>query len=477
MMRLSGTVDPLLRLYDPSGEELAVDDNSGGGRAALLRNIPLRQDGLYQIQASGGNASGDYQISLSAGDPVPVTPTIVVIPSATLPPATDADVLPTAAPDQPLVAYVPVTGSLSGPGDVRRHAIRASKGDVITINAHRLDPASALRPVLEVYGPQGDLLASVNAQTSNAGGDTQVTLLPINESGSYSLFVTAQGGGGDYVIAYGEGPYYENLGQGMATADIPYDGQITRRGARDIWTLALNAGDAISISAGPSNAALDPVLALFAPDGSLVASDDNSGGYPNALINEARAPVTGLYPLMVSAAAGATAGPYRLIWRYVNIAPTPTYDAPRILLFSVDDTINEGEYRFYPFQGVAGQHLLILVNARPGTGLDPVAALIGPDGSVIAEGDDSDNSLNPHFSATLPADGTYQVRVNGYLSSGAFELLVDAFILRLSASGRPACDPRPGSLRLHRKHPRDPVQRTSDRCRGRCRMSPGDRRA
>jgi hypothetical protein len=40
------------------------------------------------------------------------------------------------------------------------------------------------------------------------------------------------------------------------------------------------------------------------------------------------------------------------------------------------------------------------------------------------EGDDSPNSLNPYVEVTLPADGTYQIRVNGYLSSGDFRVIV-----------------------------------------------------
>jgi hypothetical protein len=144
-------------------------------------------------------------------------------------------------------------------------------------------------------------------------------------------------------------------------------------------------------------------------------------------MNGASAPISGEYQLIVSASGGATAGPYRLVWRYVNIAPTPTYDAPRILLFSVEDSVLPGEYQFYPFQGSAGQKVRIRVTGTGGatTGFDPVAALIGPSGELIAEGDDSQGSLNPHFSADLSAEGTYQVRVNGYLSGGPFELIVE----------------------------------------------------
>ncbi len=426
MARISGTVDPLLRLFDPQGTALAVDDNTGGNRAALLRNILLRQDGQYSIQAEGGDGPGDYEISLTSGErPVPVTPTIIAPPTFT-PAALALNLTPsTAVPNALLEPYVPVIGSLIRPGDVNRHTFEASEGDLVSIGLRKLQPDARLRPLLEVVSPGGELIAQASVRTSNANGDVLVQLLSLAESGTYSLFVRGEGGdNGDYILSYGEGTVYEDTQLGPVLADTPYDRQIVRRGQRDTWEVLLNAGDVISIAASPLNAALDPVIELFAPDGTLVISDDNGGGYPNALVNEVHAPVTGLYQLKISASSGSTVGPYRLIWRYISIAPTPTFDPPRILLFTVEDIVSEGAYAFYPFQGGAGQRVRVSVTAQPASGFDPVAVLIAPDGRELAMGDD-ENGLNPQFTADLPADGTYQVRVNGYLTGGPFDLVVE----------------------------------------------------
>jgi hypothetical protein len=131
-----------------------------------------------------------------------------------------------------------------------------------------------------------------------------------------------------------------------------------------------------------------------------------------------------LYRLRVTPVNAATSGPYTLVWRYVNIAPTATQPAATIPILDFDDFAPENEYLFYPFQGLAGQQVLVRVVALPGSTLDPVAAVLGPDGSVIAEQDDREGSLNPRFFVELPEDGTYTVRVNGYLSSGPFQLNV-----------------------------------------------------
>ena len=423
MTRLSGTVNPLLTLRGPSGDPLALDGSSGDEASALLKNVPLRIDGLYSLQANG--SEGDYQINFQLDDDrQPVTPTILAPPTYTPAPAVPVStVIATAVPNDTLQPYVPVRGSLTRVGDVKRHALQVEAGEFVTIGVRKIQPQSNISFAMEVYNPDGERIGVSTGRIANAEGDTVIPLLPIEQTGTHSIYVTAEGNAfSDYIIAYGYGPNFEDHQRGPTMVEQPYDGQIAKRGFREVWQINLNAGDAITIAANPLNRSLDPVVELFAPDGSLVASDDNGGGYPNALIDEVSAPVTGVYNVIVSASSASTIGPYRLVWRYLTIAPTPTYAAPRSLLFTMDDDVAVDAYQFYPFQGSAGERVHIQVL---GQGFDPVAALIGPDGAVIAEGDDSERDLNPRFTAELPADGTYQVRVNGYLSGGSFELIVE----------------------------------------------------
>jgi hypothetical protein len=426
MERVSGSIDPLLTLYSPVRAALATDDNGGGGSTALLRNILLFDDGLYSVQAAGGGFPGAYEISLESGDrPQPVTPTIIPHLTATPLPEILTPTLAAAISGVRLEAHIPVIGIINRPGDPGRYPLDAVMGDVLTIGVSPLED-EALRPLIEVYGPSGELVASANSRNSNAGGDALISAFTVLETGAYSVLVTAEGNGtGSYVISYGLGSSREDVWRGQTLGDLPYAGEIARRGLRDVWSLALNPGDLISAAVTPLDNVLDPVLEFVAPDGSLIATDDNGGGYPSALIASARAPVSGLYRLRVIGAGAASSGTYRLIWRYIELAPTITPEPPRILLMSMNDDIAQSEYRFYPFQGRAGQNVQVRVIAQPGSGLDPVVALLGRDGRVIAESDDDGNDLNPRFTAQLPEDGTYSVRVNGYLSSGAFELIVE----------------------------------------------------
>jgi hypothetical protein len=421
----SGSIDPVLTLYSPDSAPIATDDNTAGNKGALLRNIRLLEDGTYTIAASGHGLTGGYQVTLfTSAQPAPVTPTFIIQPTPTPP----IDILmPTvgAADGSVLQDHVAVSAAINRPGDFNRHTVYATLGDVITIG---VSPAgSGLIPQIELYNPDGVLVATATVDNSQADGDALVSALVAEATGVYIAFVTGEASStGTYLISYGNGVSREDVRRGETFPDQPVEGHITRRGLREVWSLFLREGDVISAAASPSDAVFDPTLELVAPDGALILQDTDSGGDRAALISAGRAPVDGLYHLYVTAAGGFGAGAYSLVWRYVNLAPTPTPQPGTVLVMSYVDTVPPETYQFYPFQGRAGTQVLIQVIAQPETNLDPVAALLDIEGIVIAEGDDTEGSLNPRFVATLPADGTYTVRVNGYLSSGDFVLTVES---------------------------------------------------
>lgn len=426
--RLAGPFDPVLALYGPDGMALAADDNTGGGRTALLRDIWLPVTGTYSAQVWGDGFAGRYEISLElAEQPAPLLVTLPAAPTPTPLPALVAPTLAAAYDGARLEDHTPVIGRIERPGAFVRYTLAATSGEVLTIG---VSPASAggLQPRLELYDPSGSLVASVTAAQSNAGGDALAAALPVSATGIYLAFVTAPGGEtGDFIISYGRGNSREDALRGMAPPDQPLAGNLARRGLRDVWGLALNAGDIIAAAVRPGDFSLSPLLELVGPSGALVAQGVASVGR-ESVIDSALAPVSGLYRLHITSQGAAGSGPYTLVWRIINLAPTPT-PAPGVApLLTFDDQVEPGAYRFFPFQGRAGQEVVVRVRAEPGSDFDPVAALIGLDGTVIAEGDDEGDDLNPQFSARLPQDGTYQVRVSGYLSGGRFELWVEALV-------------------------------------------------
>jgi hypothetical protein len=420
--RVSGTLDPLLTLYDPSGQRLALDDDSGANQGAQLRNIKLPLDGSYSVQVSGGGFYGDYQLRLTEG--VQILPTDPpTIPTAT---ATQPYVTPTlgfSAGVERLQDHAPVLGNIARAGEIVRYTLYATAGELISV---AIQPAagSGFRPQVEIYGPEGTLITSGNSSNGTDGG-VLLPKIPIAESGAYLLFVAGENNTlGNFVLSYGVGASHTDRYRGNAAANERITGEIMTAGYREVWTLPLGAGDVLTVAVNTETGGLDPMLQLVAPDGTILYSDDNSGGSKAALIRYAIIPVSGIYTVRVRDTLGTQRGIYTLVWRYINLAPSPTPIPSTTTILTIDGEVAENAYMFYVFQGRLGQTVRVQITTPDGSTLDPVAVLLAPDGSRLAEGDDSPNSLNPDFTARLPDDGTYTVRVNGYLSGGAFTLRV-----------------------------------------------------
>jgi hypothetical protein len=74
------------------------------------------------------------------------------------------------------------------------------------------------------------------------------------------------------------------------------------------------------------------------------------------------------------------------------------------------------------FDGVEGQ--FVIINIYGDGESDPRARLITPGGKVLARDDDSGEGFDVYLSATLPADGTYTVRVDMF-GGGTYTLTLD----------------------------------------------------
>ncbi len=441
MNRVSGGIDPVLTLYDPTCSALAIDDDSQEP-GAILRNILLPEDGLYSVRASSARTSGDtsgaYSIRLLAYERFsPVTPTFVAPPTLT-PIPTYLGVTPgPAAPDNRLEDHIPVQGIISDAGSVARYPFYAASGEVVTIGVSPAE-GSGLRPEFEVVDPDGVIIGRAQAITSNASGDALLPELRTAMEGTHSIFVRGESSTtGPYTVSYGLGTTRLDTYKGPLDFGVAVEAAIQRKASRDIYSLHLSPGDIITVSATPPiGSGLDPVLELVRADApnTIIAENDNSGGNLTPLLERVQITESGLYLLRVRPAQNTT-GAYSIIWRYVNIAPTPTVPPAVAPVMIVNDTVEQNQYNFYPFQGRTGQRIAVRVEAEPGSSLDPVAALIGPDGFVLQEADDSEDDLNPRFTYTLPADGTYAIRVNGYLSEGDFRVTVEELFRIQATSG------------------------------------------
>lgn len=423
--KLSGTLDPVLTLYDPQGNAMAMDDDSGGNTNARLPNIHLTHNGLYSVQAHGKGLFGEYTLRLIDSErPMAALPLPSATPTALPPYAT-----PTLGPadaDLRLQDHAPVIGNLPRQGDFQRFSLYAEAGQAITLRVSPHD-GSGIRPQFEMYGPEGTLIASALSSTSAAGGSAFASGIVLPEAGAYILIVTGEDGTqGAFTISYGVGASSVDVFQGQALVDMRHTANISQRGQRHVWQLEVYPGDVLTIAASPLGELLNPVVELVSAEGALLARDDDGGANRAALIRAATIDAPGIYLLRVYDALGGSTGGYALMWRRTNTsaAAAPTANLAEAAILTANDRVDENAYQFYVFQGRAGQLVRVEAAAQAGSLLDPVIALLDPRGATIAEADDTDGSINPSLIATLPSSGTYTVRVNGYLSSGAFRLRV-----------------------------------------------------
>lgn len=377
-----GDGDPAITLYDPAGNALATDDDSGGGSNALLRDIPLTSDGDYILQVRG---TGSYRL-MAVRDLLPQGDAFITAATATPSaagnfPGGTLTPIPLNDRETVLTDHQPVIVNIEADGFARLF-FDVDPNTRVSLAAWAAEGSRA-QPRLELLNPTGEVIAVRDPDNGRA----ELLDAPLVVEGRYTLFITDAGDtGGRVVVAYGQGSTYNENLRGAAPPDTVLQGSPTS-GVRDVWTLTLRAGDVFALN---TNADAQPQIDLVAPNGEIVQGDT--------------APVDGDYTLRVSG------GAYALAWTLLDPAPQP------VLILSADDTVPPRSYLYYPFQGRAGDVLTATVTGL--AGVDPVAALLTVDGVLIAEDDDSGGDLNPLIETTLPVDGTFTLRVSAYGDQG-----------------------------------------------------------
>ncbi len=423
LYRIAGTFDPVLRFYDADGNLLAMDDNSLGNNNARLLNLYLPTDGLYSVQVDGKGLFGDYTL-VFINEPVVIEanalPTIA--PTSVAP--YETPIVRFAAPDQRLSDHVPALNSITRVGDFQRFSFFAEAGERISMVVEPL-AGSDIIPQFEVFDPEGAQLTLASATNSNADGAAVANGLIIAQTGAHIVIVTAEANTiGQFLISFGRGATVRDAYQGVLVSGSQVVAEISEVGTRHIWQLPLNPRDVVSIAVSPNDAIFDPVIQLVNANGDVLYTDDDGGVATAALLQLAEIIEPATYLLRIFDETGTHIGGYTVLWNYVNLAPPATAIPALTNVLVVNDSVREGQYQFYAFQGQAGQKIRIDAIASVDSVLDPVIAVLNPEGDIIAEADDTANSLNPQLTLTLPIDGTYQVRVNGYLSEGQFMLTV-----------------------------------------------------
>jgi serine/threonine-protein kinase len=108
--------------------------------------------------------------------------------------------------------------------------------------------------------------------------------------------------------------------------------------------------------------------------------------------------------------------------------PPPTQTGLALIAYgqTVSVPIAAGQTVTWVFNGLAGERVMVRVDAVDNAALDTALELLAPDQTYLAADDDSGPGLNPRLSdVTLPATGLYSIVINGLSSEGVVTLRLE----------------------------------------------------
>jgi len=338
---------------------------------------------------------------------------------------------------------------------------------------------------LTVLGPDGSFIAE---DDNSGGGLDSLIFVTLPDSGQYLIEARAwdpETSEGSYLleITEGVGNFIEGDMLGELTPDVPVS-SFRAVGVTDQWTFAGEAGDVISIAMVADESDLDGYLVLLGPNGAIVTQpattftepsssstqldaaqvddimtvngrsannswlqvtfEDGDGnlidGYVSAnRVNYAGSittlpiieasdnssspgsttPITGTTPLTptVESGDGANTPPVSDIYQsFIGYDSTNT------------SSLGQNKRHIWEFDGSAGDMVDISMASSDGS-LDSYLWLYAPDGSYLADDDDSYGGSDAFISFQLPDTGSYTIIATGFEETtfGPYELYLSLF--------------------------------------------------
>jgi hypothetical protein len=413
-------VDPVLSVYGADGELLGVNDDSNGTFNSLLQFVPTVSGDVFVEAREFAGRVGPYRLAV-ASSPMP---------------ADDFGNDPSTRGRATVGRDV--TGTIEYAGDVDWFRFNARSGRRYTMTLTGAGEGGLNDPFLQVLGADGETLA-VN---DDAGDGTLNSLLQFTPQASGVVYIEARA----FADAY-EGGYVLRIEEERMPRDaiaaatntrgrIAVGGSVTGtldyEGDHDWHRIRLEGGESyrFTLRSGDGEGALgDPFLRVYGPDGSELASDDDSGGRLNSSI-EFIAPTTGDYYLDAGAFAEGYTGGYILAAAPGDIPA----DASTDVSLSPDGDYRQGvlspagDRDWYRLDLAEGQSLRISLTglaSTVGALEDPYLVIYSAAGEALALDDDSGEGLNSWLEFQAPAAGPYYLEVRGFNEDASGGYLIE----------------------------------------------------
>jgi hypothetical protein len=351
MNAVSGSLDTLLLLLDPNGNQVAFnDDRERGNTDAAIQNFSLVLNGTYTVVATRygqilGGTEGEYILALSGtGDQLAaanVIPNLPGLPRGSV----EVSLQWSTGVDLQLLVRDPV-------GDaVFDDSPQIPSGGVLAANGNVNCTPAVGEPVSYIYWPEGRLPTAgpyeIEVQHQNLCNDNSPTTFTLNVIANGQLilsrtqtirfgerYVTSYTIAVDGTITAGEGGIFGTVQRPDASTidfasqiesaqvlagDQTVTGSIRLNRKFDLYTFTGRAGQTVNISMERLTGTLDPVLFLIDPNGVQIAqNDDAARDTTNSLISGFTLSEDGQYIIIAThfgGTFGVTAGDYRLTLR------------------------------------------------------------------------------------------------------------------------------------------------------------------
>ncbi len=425
-------VDPVLRLFGPSGALVSFNDDVAGSSTptAEIVNFVLPVTGTYTVEASGFlNTTGVYMLTLTLFDPtapwarfslappVGVAPLAITMdntstnatsyrwdfgagqtssqaaPSHVFSAAGVYEVVLTACPGAacdeattvvsvesndggPLLPEVPAENRIDFVDDIDSFTFSAEAGAEIQLDL----VSDAIDAILFLRDPDGEILASDDDGGEGSNAQLQNLILPAS---------------GDYVV---EAQAFPDGATGPYTIELRVDPEPRIRAAIDVEIPALTAPVTIRLTdaslGGPSSWRWTIDGELVSEERTLSREFSEAGEYRIAL-DACNARSCDSWVLQLPLGADPDGRALRS-----NESAFGTIDPP-------------GDRDDWTLAGGAGAVLVATAIAET-AGLDLTLELIDTTGTSIAFDDDGAGDLNPRLVATLPRAASYVLRIAGF---------------------------------------------------------------
>lgn len=229
-----------------------------------------------------------------------------------------------------------------------------------------------------------------------------------------------------------KGIEYISPGESAQGSLTSADDQLEDGSYYDAWIFDLPAAGEVGITMRSSE--VDSYLSLYQGTpgrlGTLVASDDDGAGIPDAFIGTRLA--EGTYTVLANSYTGGETGAYTLALEAAGTGGENVLTAGGAAsgeLAETDATLDDGShFDVWTFHGTAGDRVTVTMTS---TDLDSFLLLYQGSweaGEYLAEDDDGAGMPDARISLTLPATGTYSVVANSYGGgeTGRYELRLES---------------------------------------------------